>query len=240
MKRLMASGVLMVVLAAGCATAPPRPSVYTAPTRGQHPDRIGQDMAQCESWAHQQTGFDPAAETAKGAVVGAVVGGALGRGRGRCARCGQRWQRRARCSHGRRTRRSRRRRGRRRHPVLEVKGGIRPRICLMHERARILHGPRRGDGSTAAAPGAGGRRAAAAAGRRRPPAAARHRDSHACRRGRTPTRSHPAGSLSAHRILPPLVPRSAPWPAAESVSLPQARRGSRGRVHPLQGRRLGQ
>jgi hypothetical protein len=82
MKRLMASGVLMVVLAAGCATAPPRPSVYAAPTRGQHPDRIGQDMAQCESWAHQQTGFDPAAETAKGAVVGAVVGGALGAGGG--------------------------------------------------------------------------------------------------------------------------------------------------------------
>jgi len=82
MKRLMASGVLMVVLAAGCAAAPPRPSVYTAPTRGQHPDRIGQYMAQCESWAHQQTGFDPAAETAKGAVVGAVVGGALGAGGG--------------------------------------------------------------------------------------------------------------------------------------------------------------
>ena len=78
MKRLMASGVLMVVLAAGCATSPPRPSVYASPTRGQPPDRIGQDMAQCESWAHQQTGFDPAAETAKGAVVGAVVGGALG------------------------------------------------------------------------------------------------------------------------------------------------------------------
>ena len=80
MKRLMASGVLMVVLAAGCATAPPRPSVYASPTKRQPPDRIGQDMAQCESWAHQQTGFDPAAETAKGAVVGAVVGGALGAG----------------------------------------------------------------------------------------------------------------------------------------------------------------
>jgi hypothetical protein len=82
MKRLMASGVLMVVLTTGCATAPPRPSVYASPTKGQHPDRIGQDMAHCESWAHQQTGFDPAAETAKGAVVGAVVGGALGAGGG--------------------------------------------------------------------------------------------------------------------------------------------------------------
>ena len=82
MKRLMASGVLMVVLAAGCATAPPRPSVYASPTKRQPPDRIGPDMAQCESWAHQQTGFDPAAETAKGAVVGAVVGGALGAGGG--------------------------------------------------------------------------------------------------------------------------------------------------------------
>ena len=110
--------------------------------------------------------------------------------------------------------------------VLEVQGGIRPRICLMHERARILHGPRRGDGS-AAAPGAGGRRAAAAAaGRRRPPAAARHRDSHACRRGRTPTRSHPAGSLSAPgycRLWYPGRPpgqQPNPFPASKPVAVP--------------------
>jgi hypothetical protein len=82
MKRPMASGVLMVVLVTGCATTPPRPSVHAYPARGQSPDRISQDTAHCESWAQQQTGYDPVAETTKGAVVGTLVGGALGAGGG--------------------------------------------------------------------------------------------------------------------------------------------------------------
>jgi hypothetical protein len=82
MKRVMATGVLMVVLGTGCATEPPRPSVHAYPSRGQSPDRISQDTAHCESWAQQQTGYDPVAETTKGAVVGTLVGGALGAGGG--------------------------------------------------------------------------------------------------------------------------------------------------------------
>jgi len=81
MKRLVASSVLMVVLT-GCATAPPRPNVYASPTRGQSYERVAQDTTTCESWAQQQTGYDPVAETAKGAVVGTLLGGALGAGGG--------------------------------------------------------------------------------------------------------------------------------------------------------------
>jgi len=82
MKRLVATGVVMAVIATGCATAPPRPNVYAAPAKGQSMDRMAQDALGCESWAQQQTGFDPVAETAKGALVGGLLGGAVGAGGG--------------------------------------------------------------------------------------------------------------------------------------------------------------
>jgi hypothetical protein len=82
MKRLMAWGVLVVGLGTGCATTPPRPSVHAYPARGQGAERISRDTTHCEEWAKQQTGYDPVAETAKGAAVGTLLGGALGAGGG--------------------------------------------------------------------------------------------------------------------------------------------------------------
>jgi hypothetical protein len=82
MKQLIAWGVLVVGLGTGCATAPPRPSVHAYPARGQGAAQMSGDAAHCEAWAKQQTGFDPVAETTKGAVVGTLLGGALGAGGG--------------------------------------------------------------------------------------------------------------------------------------------------------------
>ena len=82
MKRLMACGVLVVGLGTGCATTPPRPSVHAYPVRGQSAEQTSRDAAHCEAWAKQQTGYDPVAETTKGAVVGTLLGGALGAGSG--------------------------------------------------------------------------------------------------------------------------------------------------------------
>src|SRR5262245_61180172 len=82
MKRLVATGVVMAVIATGCTTAPPRPNVYAVPTKGQSAERTAHDHASCESWAQQQTGFDPVAETTKGALVGGLLGGAVGAGGG--------------------------------------------------------------------------------------------------------------------------------------------------------------
>jgi hypothetical protein len=82
MKRLLAWGVIVMGLGTGCATEPPRPSVHAYPARGQSAERMSRDVAGCEAWARQQTGYDPVADTAKGAVVGTLVGGALGAGTG--------------------------------------------------------------------------------------------------------------------------------------------------------------
>jgi len=75
------SGVTAVVFAAalaGCASsAPPAPSVYVYPAKGQTPQQQAQDTGECQTWAQQQSGWDPATNTAKGAGIGAVVG-ALG------------------------------------------------------------------------------------------------------------------------------------------------------------------
>jgi hypothetical protein len=63
--------------AAGCATAPPQPNVYAYPLKGQTAEQVSRDQGECQAWAKQQTGFDPAADTAKGAAVGGILG-ALG------------------------------------------------------------------------------------------------------------------------------------------------------------------
>jgi hypothetical protein len=82
MKRLMTWGVLVVGLGTGCATTPPRPSVHAYPVRGQGTEQISRDTAHCESWAKQQTGYDPVGDTVTGAAVGTLLGGALGAGGG--------------------------------------------------------------------------------------------------------------------------------------------------------------
>jgi hypothetical protein len=70
---------IWIVLAAfgaalsGCASAE-RPNVYAYPTQGQTPEQSARDANDCAFWAKQQTGFDPAMDSAKGAGVGALVG----------------------------------------------------------------------------------------------------------------------------------------------------------------------
>ena len=62
----------------GCASGPAaEPSVYVYPQKGQTAEKQARDTADCQSWAKQQTGFDPVTDSAKGAGVGALVG-ALG------------------------------------------------------------------------------------------------------------------------------------------------------------------
>ena len=231
MKRLMASGVLMVVLAAGARRRRPGRACTRRPRGDSIPIASGRTWRHCESWAHQQTGFDPAAETAKGAVVGAVVGGALGAGGGAALGAASGG------SAGR---------GAATGAVLGgVVGGVaggaiqysrskegfdRAYASCMNARGYYT-GPAVAM-APAAAPGAGGGRAAAAAGRRRPPAAARHRDSDACRRGRTPARSHPAGSLSAPGYCRLWYPGRPPassrirFPATGRSRFPRARSSS--------------
>jgi hypothetical protein len=69
---------MVLVAGAGCASsAPPPPSVYVSPTRGQAPEQQVRDQNDCMYIAKQQTGYDPVGDPAKGAGVGAVVG-ALG------------------------------------------------------------------------------------------------------------------------------------------------------------------
>ena len=74
MKR--AVGVVLVMLAvSACATSePPRPSTFTTPVQGQSAEQHARDTNECQFAAKQQTGYDPATETAKGAGIGAATG----------------------------------------------------------------------------------------------------------------------------------------------------------------------
>ena len=82
MKRLVASAVILMGLGTGCSSQPPRPSVHAYPARGQSAEMMSRDVADCQAWAQQQTGYDPVADTAKGAAIGTLLGGALGAGTG--------------------------------------------------------------------------------------------------------------------------------------------------------------
>ena len=62
----------------GCASSePPKPGVYVYPAQGQTPQQQAQDSSECQTWAQQQSGYSPGADTAKGVGVGAALG-ALG------------------------------------------------------------------------------------------------------------------------------------------------------------------
>jgi len=74
------SGMTAIVFAAalaGCASAPATPTVYAYPAQGQTPQQQSKDTSECQAWAGQQTGWDPATSTAKGAGIGLAIG-ALG------------------------------------------------------------------------------------------------------------------------------------------------------------------
>ena len=76
--RRIAMCALLAALAAGCASGPPKPDAYAYPAKGQSAEQQTRDTSECQAWAQQQTGYDPATETAKGAGVGAVIGAAIG------------------------------------------------------------------------------------------------------------------------------------------------------------------
>lgn len=97
----------LVVLLAGCVEAPPRRVVVPGPeaaqnriiiypAQGQSPQQLDRDRYECNTWAVQQSGFDPSlpgvpagqrvvvepatppgANTAVGAIAGAILGAAI-------------------------------------------------------------------------------------------------------------------------------------------------------------------
>jgi phage tail tape-measure protein len=78
MKRVIAAIVVIGfgLAVSGCASMS-QPSVYAYPKKGQSAEQASRDQTECQAWAKQQTGFDPATDTAKGVGIGAAIG-ALG------------------------------------------------------------------------------------------------------------------------------------------------------------------
>lgn len=76
------TAIVFVAALSGCAAAPARPTIFAYPAQGQTPQQQAQDTSQCQTWAQQQSGWDPATGTAKGAglglAIGALGGAALG------------------------------------------------------------------------------------------------------------------------------------------------------------------
>src|SRR6476661_3386908 len=70
--------LLVVALAAGCATVPAGPSVSVLPGRGKTFEQFQDDDVVCRDWAHQQAGTTPGASAARSTVGGAAIGAALG------------------------------------------------------------------------------------------------------------------------------------------------------------------
>jgi hypothetical protein len=68
--------LLASIVLSACAET--RPNVYAYPARGQSAEQQTQDRTDCEAWAKQQTGFDPAGAAGKGALLGTVLGGVGG------------------------------------------------------------------------------------------------------------------------------------------------------------------
>jgi len=73
MKRAIGVVALVAWLSAGSASSD-QPSVAAYPTKGQSPEQQARDANECRGWAHKQTGYDPATDTAKGAGVGLAIG----------------------------------------------------------------------------------------------------------------------------------------------------------------------
>jgi phage tail tape-measure protein len=78
MQRVLIGAVLVAFALDGCASAPPRSSVHVYPAKGQSAAKQSRDTTECQNWAKQETGHDPALDTAKGAGVGAAIGALAG------------------------------------------------------------------------------------------------------------------------------------------------------------------
>jgi hypothetical protein len=68
MHRGLIGAVLGAFVVGGCASAPARPSVHVYPAKGQTAAKQSRDTTECQNWAKQETGYDPALDTAKGAL----------------------------------------------------------------------------------------------------------------------------------------------------------------------------
>ena len=82
MKRQSMTLVAVLIIGAfifqGCASmAPVWQSVPAYPIQGQSSVQEARDKTECESWAREQTGYNPVTDIAKGSGVGALIG-ALG------------------------------------------------------------------------------------------------------------------------------------------------------------------
>lgn len=72
------TALVFAAVITGCASSePPKSGVYVYPAQGQTAQQQAQDTGACQIWAQQHSGYDPAADTAKGVGVGAALG-ALG------------------------------------------------------------------------------------------------------------------------------------------------------------------
>ena len=72
------TAVAFALALSGCASSGnPQPSLFAYPAKGQTPEQQARDSSECQTWAKQQSGWDPTTDTAKGVGVGAAVG-ALG------------------------------------------------------------------------------------------------------------------------------------------------------------------
>src|SRR5215472_5371485 len=74
MKRAVAVIPVALFLSACASSEPPRPSTLTTPLKGQSAEQHARDTNDCQFVAKQQTGYDPATETAAGAAIGAATG----------------------------------------------------------------------------------------------------------------------------------------------------------------------
>ena len=73
------TAIAFATVLSGCASSdPPKANVYAYPAKGQTPQQQAQDTSECQAWAKQQTGWDPATSTAKGAGVGLAIGALTG------------------------------------------------------------------------------------------------------------------------------------------------------------------
>ncbi len=79
MRKMVTWGVVVTfgVALTGCASMD-KPNVYAYPTKGQTAEQQSRDQNECQAWAKQQTGFDPAKDTGVGAAIGGLAGAAVG------------------------------------------------------------------------------------------------------------------------------------------------------------------
>ncbi len=79
MTRLFTIAISTALLAA-CASSrsAPMPTAAVSPQRGQTAEQQAADTQTCRQFAFDQTGYNPAGQTARGAGAGAVIGGLAG------------------------------------------------------------------------------------------------------------------------------------------------------------------